>query len=85
MNNPFQKKKPSNPFALKLHQTQKKVRWLKIRLFLLFTLPIAVITIGKAVLKEYIRIRIRQAAGRQKAPDLQDNSGNKSAKENTTP
>lgn len=59
---PFKKQVPKNPLAEKLYRAQKKMRWLKIRLFLLFTLPIAVVTIGQAVLKEYIRIRVRQAA-----------------------
>lgn len=82
MNNPFRKKVPENPFTRKLHQTQRKLRWLKIRLFLLFTLPIVILTIGRAVLKEYIRIRVRQAAGKQKTPDPQNTSGHPSTKEN---
>lgn len=85
MNNLFQKKAPENPFTLKLHQAQRKMRWMKIRLFLLITLPIAIIAIGKAVLKEYIRICVRQAVENQEAPDPKNNSGNKSTKENTAP
>lgn len=58
-------KKPQNPLAAKLCKAQKKMKWLKIRLFLLFTLPIAVVTIGHAVIREYVRIRVRQAAHTQ--------------------
>lgn len=55
-------RKPQNPLTARLYKAQKKIKWLKIRLFLLFTLPIAVVTIGHAVIREYVRIRVRQAA-----------------------
>ena len=59
---PFKKQIPRNPLAEKIYRAQKKMRWLKIRLFLLFTLPITVVTIGNAVFKEYVKVRVRQAA-----------------------
>lgn len=59
---PFKKQIPRNPLAEKIYRAQKKMRWLKIRLFLLFTLPVTVVTIGNAVFKEYVKVRVRQAA-----------------------
>lgn len=46
-----------------LKRTKRKIRLFKIKLFLLITLPVAVITIGQAVVKEYSKAKIRQAAG----------------------
>lgn len=46
-----------------LKRAKRKIRFFKIKLFLLITLPVAVITIGQAVVKEYSKAKIRQAAG----------------------
>jgi len=48
-------------FTKTLKRTKRKIRLFKIKLFLLITLPVAVITIGQAVVKEYSKAKIRQA------------------------
>ena len=55
------KQKPN--LAKTLKRAKRKIRFFKIKLFLLITLPVAVITIGQAVVKEYSKAKIRQAAG----------------------
>lgn len=55
--------KQKTNFAKTLKRTKRKIRLFKIKLFLLITLPVAVITIGQAVIKEYSKAKIRQAAG----------------------
>lgn len=55
-------KKNQTAFAKTLARTKRRLLFLKIRLFLLITLPIGIITIGHAVLKEYTKIKIRKAA-----------------------
>ena len=71
MNNPFAK--PKNPFQKKMKQLRWKARFLKVKLFLLITLPIAIVTIGRAILKEYVRVKVKKAAAEERpeaAPDL---------------
>jgi len=48
------------PKALKKYK--RKLTVLKVKLFLFITLPIAIITIGHAVIKEYSKIKLRQIA-----------------------
>ncbi len=55
--------KQKTKLAKTLKRTKRKIRLFKIKLFLLITLPVAVITIGQAVIKEYSKAKIRQAAG----------------------
>ena len=55
--------KQKTKLAKTLNRTKRKIRLFKIKLFLLITLPVAVITIGQAVIKEYSKAKIRQAAG----------------------
>lgn len=59
---PFLKKKKKGPFAPQIKKVKKQVKSLKIKLFLLYTLPIFVLTLAKAVIDEYGKIKIRQAA-----------------------
>lgn len=54
--------KTQNPFPKALKNAKRKLKLLKLKFFLLVTLPVAVITIGRAVIKEYSKIKIRQAA-----------------------
>lgn len=55
--------KQKTNLAKTLKRAKRKIRFFKIKLFLLITLPVAVITIGQAVVKEYSKAKIRQAAG----------------------
>lgn len=55
--------KQKTNLAKTLNRAKRKIRFFKIKLFLLITLPVAVITIGQAVVKEYSKAKIRQAAG----------------------
>lgn len=48
---------------------KKQVRRLKIKLFLLITLPVFITTLARTVWKEYSRAKIRQAAARFTAFD----------------
>lgn len=59
---PFIKKKKQGPFAAQIKKAKKQVKGLKIKLFLLYTLPVCVVTLAQAVIKEYSKIKIRQAA-----------------------
>lgn len=59
---PFLKKKKKGPFAPQIKKAKKQVKGLKVKLFLLYTLPVFLVTLAQAVLKEYGRIKIRQAA-----------------------
>lgn len=59
---PFFKKKKKGPFAAQIKKAKKTVKGLKIKLFLLYTLPVFVIALAKAVIEEYGRIKARQAA-----------------------
>lgn len=69
------KKQPLSPIEARIRKIKKSARRYKIKFFLLITLPVTIITLGQAVLKEYIRIRVRQAAAgshpksRQPNPD----------------
>lgn len=56
------KKKKKSPLAKKIQKTRKQVKGLKLKLFLLYTLPVFIVTLGKAVWEEYSRIKVRQAA-----------------------
>ena len=56
------KKPQKSPLTLRMDRLNREIRTLRIKLFLLITLPVAVVTIGQAVLKEYTKIRVRQAA-----------------------
>lgn len=61
--NPFRKpKKPVNPMTQRIHKLKRRARFFQIKLFLFITLPVAIAAIGRAVLKEFIKIRVRQAA-----------------------
>lgn len=59
---PFFKKKKKGPFAPQIKKVKKQVKGLKIKLFLLYTLPIFVLTLAKAVVDEYAKIKARQIA-----------------------
>ena len=59
---PFFKKKKTGPFTPQIKKVNKKVKGLKIKLFLLYTLPIFLLTLAKAVITEYGKIKARQAA-----------------------
>ena len=56
------KKKKKSPLAPQIKKVKKQVKGLKLKLFLLYTLPVCIITLGKAVWEEYSRIKVRQAA-----------------------
>ena len=51
------KKNKKSPLQKKITAAGKKIRFLKIKLYLLMVLPVCILTLGKAVIKEYIRIR----------------------------
>ena len=55
-----------------LKRAKRKIRFFKIKLFFLITLPVAVITIGQAVIREYSKVKIRQAAGAVSPKNLSD-------------
>lgn len=59
---PFFKKKKKGPFTPQIKKVKKQVKGLKIKLFLLYTLPIFVLTLAKAVVDEYAKIKARQIA-----------------------
>ena len=59
---PFFKKKKKGPFAPQIKKVKKQVKGLKIKLFLLYTLPIFVLTLAKAMIDEYAKIKTRQIA-----------------------
>lgn len=59
---PFLKKKKKGPFALQIKKAKKQIKGLKIKLFLLYTLPVFVVTLAQAVIKEYGKIKARQIA-----------------------
>ena len=59
---PFFKKKKKSLFDPQIKKVKKTVKGLKIKLFLLYTLPICILTLAKAVLQEYGKIKTRQAA-----------------------
>lgn len=54
--------KSRNPFSKTVKDARRKLKFLKIKIFLFLTLPAAIITIGQAVIKEYSKIKIRQIA-----------------------
>lgn len=56
------KKKKSSPFDQKIKHAKKQVKNLKFKFFLLYTLPVFIISLAQAVWKEYSRIKVRQAA-----------------------
>jgi len=56
------KKKKKSPLAKQIKKTKKQVKGLKTKLFLIYTLPVFIVTLGKAVWEEYSRIKVRQAA-----------------------
>lgn len=59
---PFFKKKKKGPFAAQIKKAKKQMKGLKIKLFLLYTLPVFVVALAKAVIDEYSKIKVRQAA-----------------------
>ena len=59
---PFFNKKKKGPFASQITKVKKQMKGLKIKLFLLYTLPICILTLAKAVFQEYGKIKTRQAA-----------------------
>ncbi len=64
------KRKPNLTKTLK--RAKRKIRFFKIKIFLLITLPVAVVTIGQAVVKEYSKAKIRQAARSVSPKNLSD-------------
>lgn len=50
-------RKKKSPLQKKITAAGKKIKYLKIKLYLLFVLPVCILTLGKAVIKEYIKIR----------------------------
>lgn len=58
-------------FSKKLKQYKKNLKFLKIKFFLLITLPLAIVTIGQAVIKEYTKIKVRQLASHAK-PEVKE-------------
>lgn len=65
--------KSKRSFSRTMKQLERKIKLFKIKIFLLITLPVAVITIGQAVIREYTKIKMRQLASSVK-PDLPDAS-----------
>lgn len=61
VNYPFKKRKPS-VFERQIHLAKKKLFFVRVKIFLLIVLPISIITLGKAVIHEYAKIRLRQIA-----------------------
>lgn len=59
---PFLKNKKEGPFHSQMKKVQKQIKGLKLKLFLLYTLPIFLLTLAKAVLEEYGKIKVRQIA-----------------------
>lgn len=59
---PFFQKKKKGPFAVPIKKAKKKIKGLKIKLFLLYTLPVFIVALAKAVIEEYTKIHTRQAA-----------------------
>lgn len=57
----FQKKK-KGPFDTQIRKVRKQIRGFKIKLFLLYTLPVFIAALAQAVIKEYTKIKVRQAA-----------------------
>lgn len=55
--------KSKSDFAKKIKRMKRRILFLKIRAFLLIILPIGIVTVGQAVIKEYSRIKIRKLAG----------------------
>lgn len=74
---PFFKKKKKGLFAPQIKKAKKQIKGLKIKLFLLYTLPIFVLTLAKAVIHEYGKIKARQIAmdaNNELTQDEQNNS-----------
>ena len=65
---PFFKKKKKGPFAAQIKKAKKTVKGLKIKLFLLYTLPVFIVALAKAVIEEYGKIKVRQAAMDAESP-----------------
>lgn len=65
--------KSKRSFSRTMKQLERKIKLFKIKIFLLITLPVAVITIGQAVIREYTKIKMRQLVSSVK-PDLPDAS-----------
>ena len=63
---------------LRILKTSVATQFLKIKLFLLYTLPIFVLTLAKAVLQEYGKIKTRQAAMNADNELNQDENNNSS-------
>ena len=59
---PFFKKKQKGPFAPQIKKVKKQIKGLKIKLFLLYTLPVFVVALAKTVIEEYGKIKARQIA-----------------------
>lgn len=59
---PFFKKKKKSPIALQIKKTKKQIKGLKIKLFLLYTLPVFIVALAKAVIEEYGKIHAKNAA-----------------------
>ena len=65
---PFFKKKKKGPFAARIKKTRKQIKGLKIKLFLLYTLPVFIVALAKAVIEEYGKIKMKQAAMDAESP-----------------
>lgn len=55
-------KKKKSPLQKKISAAEKKIKFLKLKLYLLFILPVCILTLGKTVIKEYIKIRLSDPA-----------------------
>lgn len=77
-------KKPAYQAALakKIKKAKRKVRLFKLRIFLLITLPIAVVTVGRAVLHEYVKVKVKKAAAQAGQEALQNRRAKGEAPEN---
>lgn len=62
------KKKKKSPLASQIKKVKRQVKGLKFKFFLLYTLPVFIVTLGKAVWEEYSRIKVRQAAVNMESP-----------------
>ncbi len=59
---PFLKKKKLGPVASRVKKAKKHIKGLKLKLFLVYTLPVFVVALAQAVIKEYSNIKMRQIA-----------------------
>lgn len=65
---PFIKKKKQGLFAPQIKKAKKQIKGLKIKLFLLYTMPVFVVSLAQAVIKEYGKIKVRKIASSAPGP-----------------